>query len=416
MKQIKLQLYTKILIGMLFGVLVGLCAHHWGLSEHVQTFVKPFGTLFIKLITMVIVPLVFASLVVGTASLDDARQLGRIGLKTMAFYMGTTVIAISGGLLLANLLQPGQGLSSKTKAQLLEQSQTQVDTAKTTLAEKPTVTDLLLDIVPRNPIRALIEGNMLQVIFFALLFGICLALIPDSQGQPVKAFFAGVNAVMIQIVHGIMRLAPYGVFALMSAVIADLGASILLVLMKYVVAVVLGLLLHMAVVYSLAIKLMSGLTVRRFFQGIRPAQLIAFSSGSSSATLPVTIECAHKNLGVPMKIGSFVLPLGATINMDGTALFHGVSTLFISQVYGLDLTFAQQLTVVLTATLASIGTAGTPGAGMVTLAIVLRSIGIPVEGIGLILGVERLVDMCRTAVNVTGDACCAAVVAGREIK
>jgi Na+/H+-dicarboxylate symporter len=416
MKQIKLQLYTQILIGMLCGVLVGLCAHHWEFSGHVQTFIKPFGTLFIKLITMVIVPLVFASLVVGTASLDDARQLGRIGIKTMAFYMGTTVIAISGGLLIANVLQPGQGLPSETKAQLLEQSQTQVDTAKTTLAEKPTLTDLLLDIIPRNPIRALIEGNMLQVIFFALLFGICLALIPNSQGEPVKAFFTGVNAVMIQIVHGIMRLAPYGVFALMSAVIADLGASILWVLMKYVVAVMVGLLLHMVVVYSLAIKLMSRLTVRSFFQGIRPAQLIAFSSGSSSATLPVTIECAHENLGVPMKIGSFVLPLGATINMDGTALFHGVSALFISQVYGIDLTFAQQLTVVVTATLASIGTAGTPGAGMVTLAIVLRSIGIPVEGIGLILGVERLVDMCRTAVNVTGDACCAAVVAAREIE
>ena len=416
MKQVKLQLYTKILIGMLCGVLVGLVTHHFDASEYVQIYVKPFGTLFIKLITMVIVPLVFASLVVGTASLDDIRQLGRIGIKTMAFYICTTVIAISGGLLLANVLQPGQGLALETKAQLLEQSQGTIDTHKAKLAEKPTLTELLLDIVPRNPIRALIDGNMLQVIFFALLFGICLALIPKSEAGPVRQVFVGINAVMIQIVHGVMRLAPYGVFALMSAVIADLGASILLVLLKYVVAVLVGLLLHMLLVYSLAIKLMSRLSIRQFFKGIRPAQLIAFSSGSSSATLPITIECAHENLGVPMKIGSFVLPLGATINMDGTALFHGVSTLFISQVYGLDLTFAQQLTVVVTATLASIGTAGTPGAGMVTLAIVLRSIGIPVEGIGLILGVERLVDMCRTAVNITGDACCAAVVAAREIE
>ncbi|MCP4451804.1 MAG: dicarboxylate/amino acid:cation symporter, partial [Planctomycetes bacterium] len=298
----------------------------------------------------------------------------------------------------------------------LEQSQGTVDTHKIKLAEKPALVDLLLDIVPRNPIRAFIDGNMLQVIFFALLFGICLALIPDAESATVKRFFEGINAVMIQIVHGVMRLAPYGVFALMSAVIADLGAGILGVLMKYVVTVIVGLLLHMMLIYPLAIRLMSRLKVRDFFQGIRPAQLIAFSSGSSSATLPVTIECAHKNLGVPMKIGSFVLPLGATINMDGTALFHGVSALFISQVYGLDLTFAQQLTVVVTATLASIGTAGTPGAGMVTLAIVLQSIGIPVEGIGLILGVERLVDMCRTAVNVTGDACCAAVVAAREVE
>jgi len=202
----------------------------------------------------------------------------------------------------------------------------------------------------------------------------------------------------------------------MSAVIADLGAGILWVLLKYALAVIVGLLLHMALVYSLAVGLMSRLKVRTFFQGIRPAQLIAFSSGSSSATLPVTIECAHKNLGVPMKIGSFVLPLGATINMDGTALFQGVSALFISQVYGLDLSFMQQITVVVTATLASIGTAGTPGAGMVTLAIVLRSIGIPMEGIGLIMGVERLLDMCRTAVNITGDACCAVVVAAQEIE
>ncbi len=416
MKQVKLQLYTQILIGMLCGVLVGLCAHHWAFSEQVQAYVKPLGTLFIKLITMIIVPLVFASLVVGTASLDNIRQLGRMGVKTMAFYMGTTVIAISGGLLLANVMQPGRGLSPETKTQLLEQSQGTVDTHKIKLAEKPALVDLLLDIVPRNPIRAFIDGNMLQVIFFALLFGICLALIPDAESATVKRFFEGINAVMIQIVHGVMRLAPYGVFALMSAVIADLGAGILGVLMKYVVTVIVGLLLHMMLIYPLAIRLMSRLKVRDFFQGIRPAQLIAFSSGSSSATLPVTIECAHKNLGVPMKIGSFVLPLGATINMDGTALFHGVSALFISQVYGLDLTFAQQLTVVVTATLASIGTAGTPGAGMVTLAIVLQSIGIPVEGIGLILGVERLVDMCRTAVNVTGDACCAAVVAAREVE
>ena len=416
MKQLKIQLYTKILLGMILGVLVGLAAHRWGGSAYVLTYVKPFGTLFIRLISMIVVPLVFASLVVGTASLDDVRQLGRIGVKTLACYICTTVIAISGGLLLAQVVQPGQGLAPETKARLLQQSQEKIDTHKTTLEDKPSLIDVLLDIVPRNPMRAFIDGNMLQVIFFALLFGICLAIIPESEGQVVKTFFGGINAVMIQIVHGVMRLAPYGVFALMAAVIADLGAGILVVLLKYALAVIVGLLLHMAVVYSLAIRLLSRLKVRAFFQGIWPAQLIAFSSGSSSATLPVTIECTRKNLGVPGKIASFVLPLGATINMDGTALFQGVSALFISQVYGQDLSFAQQLTVVVTATLASIGTAGTPGAGMVTLAIVLRSIGIPMEGIGLIMGVERLLDMCRTAVNITGDACCAVVVAAKEIE
>lgn len=417
MRQVKMQLYTKILLGMLCGVLVGLAAHHWGGSVFVFTYVKPFGSLFIRLISMIVIPLVFASLVVGTASLDDVRQLGRVGAKTLGFYLCTTVIAITGGLLLAQLFQPGTGLAPEDQARLLEQSQERVDIHKATLEDKPSLIDVLLDIVPRNPIRAFIDGNMLQVIFFALVFGICLALIPESEGRSsVRDFFAGINAVMIQIVHGVMRLAPYGVFALMCAVIADLGAGVLMVLLKYALAVIVGLLLHMAVVYSLAIGLLSPVRVGAFFKGIRPAQLIAFSSGSSSATLPVTIECTHKHLGVPRKIGSFVLPLGATINMDGTALFQGVSALFISQVYGLDLSFTQQATVVVTATLASIGTSGTPGAGMVTLAIVLRSLEIPMEGIGLIMGVERLLDMCRTAVNITGDACCAVVVAGNDIE
>ena len=421
MKQLKMQLYTKILLGMLCGVLVGWAAHHLGVRAAglVLTYVKPFGSLFIRLITMVVVPLVFASLVVGTASLDDVRQLGRIGVKTLVFYLCTTVIAISGGLLLAHLFQPGQGLAEETKTRLLaqiDQSQDKIDTHKATLAEKPSLTDVLLDIVPRNPIRAFIDGNMLQIIFFALIFGICLALIPESEAQPVRGFFGGINTIMIQIVHGVMRLAPYGVFALMSAVVAELGAGILMALLKYAVAVIVGLLLHMAIVYSLAIGLLSRVRVGKFFRGIRPAQLIAFSSGSSSATLPVTIDCSHKSLGVPRQIGSFVLPLGATINMDGTALFQGVSALFICQVYGIDLDLMQQITVVVTATLASIGTAGTPGAGMVTLAIVLRSIQVPIEGIGLIMGVERLLDMCRTAVNITGDACCAVVVAGKEIE
>ncbi|MCF7975178.1 MAG: dicarboxylate/amino acid:cation symporter [Phycisphaerae bacterium] len=412
----KMQLYTKILIGMLAGVVLGLAAHHWGFSAFVLTYVKPVGTLFIRLISMIVVPLVFASLVVGTASLDNVRELGRIGTRTLVFYLCTTVIAISGGLLLANLLRPGQGLNLAIKAQLLQQSEDQVKTYEETLADKPTVIDVLLDIVPRNPIRALVDGNMLQVIFFALMFGICLALMPEAEAGTVKGFFEGVNAVMIQIVHLVMRMAPYGVFALMAAVIADFGVGILLVLFKYAMVVIVGLCLHMVVVYPLAIRLLSRVRVPAFFTGMRPAQLIAFSSGSSSATLPVTLECVCETLGVPLKIGGFVLPLGATINMDGTALFQGVSAVFIAQVYGLDLSLVQQVTVVLTATLASIGTSGTPGAGMVTLAIVLRSIGIPVEGIGLIFGVERLLDMCRTVVNITGDACCAVVVANREIE
>lgn len=410
----KLQLHTKIMIGLLCGVLLGALANRLGFSAHVSTYVKPFGTLFIRLISMVVVPLVFASLVVGTAGLDDVRKLGRIGIKTLVFYTCTTVIAICGGLLLANLIQPGAGLPEETKVKLAQEGRDQADERTVTAEDKPTLRDVLLDIIPRNPIAALAEGNMLQIIVFALLFGICLTMIPAEQSRPVVGFFDGINAVMIQIVRLVVQLAPYGVFALIADVTANFGTDILLTLLKYAVTVVVGLALHSVVVYSLAIGGLSKLRAGEFFRGIRPAQLIAFSSSSSSATLPVTIECTQRNLGVSRQVSSFVLPLGATINMDGTALYQGVSAIFIAQVYGVDLTIVQQLVIVVTATLASVGTAGTPMAAIVTLAIVLKSTGIPAEGIGLIFGVERLLDMCRTVVNITGDACCAVVVDSTE--
>jgi len=412
----RLQLHTKIVIGLLCGVLLGAFANRLGYCEYVSTYVKPFGTLFIRLISMVVAPLVFASLVVGAAGLDDVRKLGRIGLKTLIFYTCTTVIAICGGLLLANTIRPGAGLPQETRMKLAQEGREQADERTVAPEDKPTLKDVLLDIIPRNPIAALAEGNMLQIIVFALLFGICLAMIPAEQSRPVTAFFEGVNAAMIQIVRLVVRLAPYGVFALIADVTANFGTDILLTLLKYAVTVVVGLALHSVVVYSLAISGLSKLRVGEFFRGIRPAQLIAFSSSSSSATLPVTIECTQRNLGVSRQVSSFVLPLGATINMDGSALYLGVSAVFIAQVYGMDLTIVQQLTIVLTATLASVGTAGTPMAAIVTLAIVLKSTGIPAEGIGLIFGVERLLDMCRTVVNITGDACCAAVVDSTEDK
>jgi Na+/H+-dicarboxylate symporter len=255
---------------------------------------------------------------------------------------------------------------------------------------------------------------MLQIIFFALFTGICLTLIAAERRQPVISFFEGVNDVMIQMVHIIMRTAPYGVFALVAAVVADFGLGILPALLKYSAVVIVGLVLHTVIVYSAAIRIFSRQKVTAFFRGIRPAQLIAFSSASSSATLPVTMECTERNLGVSRKICSFALPLGATINMDGTALYQGVATVFLAQVYGMDLSLAQQVTIVLMATLASVGTPGTPGAGMITLAIVLKSVGVPVEGIAIILGVDRVLDMCRTVVNITGDASCAVIVASSE--
>ena len=416
MKLLKLQLYTKVLIGLVAGVLFGMLAGQWGFSDFVSSYIKPIGSAFIKLISMVVIPLVFASLIVGTSSLNDIRKLGRIGAKTMAYYLCTTIIAICIGLLLANTLRPGAGLSEQTRTKLIQSSPEESVAPIDTTLKKPTITDILLNIIPTNPIRAFVEGRMLQIIFFALMTGICLGLIPSERSRPVIDFFEGVNDVIIKMVHIIMKLAPYGVFALISAVVADFGLDVLFVLIKYSLVVVVGLVLHVAIVYSLAIKIFSKQKVRTFFRGIRPAQLIAFSSASSSATLPVTMECAEKNLGVPGQIASFALPLGATINMDGTALYQGVSTVFIAQVYGLGLNPMQQLTIVLTAVLASIGTAGTPAAGVITLAIVLKSIGVPLEGIALIMGVERILDMCRSVVNVTGDASCAVVVASSESK
>jgi len=414
MKLSRLQLHTKILIGMLSGVIFGVIANQWGFSDFVFSYIKPIGSAFIKLISMVVVPLVFASLLVGTASLNDIRKLGRIGAKTVAYYLCTTIIAISIGLLLANTFRPGVGLSEEARTNLIQSGGEEAGEQIETTLKKPTITDILLNIIPTNPVKSFAEGKMLQIIFLALTTGICLSLIPTKRSQPVINFFEGVNEVVIKMVHIIMKLAPYGVFALISAVVADFGLGILFILLKYSLVVVVGLILHVTIVYSSAIKLFSKQRIGTFFRGIRPAQLIAFSSASSSATLPVTMECTEKNLGVPVQVASFALPLGATINMDGTALYQGVSAVFIAQVYGMGLTVPQQLTIVLTAVLASIGTAGTPMAGVITLAIVLKSIGVPLEGIALIMGVERILDMCRSVVNVTGDASCAVVVASSE--
>jgi len=363
---------------------------------------------------MVVVPLVFASLLVGTASLSDIRKLSRIGAKTVVYYLCTTIIAIIIGLFLANTIKPGAGFSEEARKKLIQSGSSEKGAQIETTLKKPTIRDILLNIIPTNPVKAFVEGDMLQIIFFALMAGICLSLIPSEQNQPVINFFEGVNELIIQMVHLIMKLAPYGVFALISAVVADFGLGILFVLLKYSLVVVVGLILHVTIVYSSAIKILSKQKISTFFRGIRPAQLIAFSSASSSATLPVTMECTERNLGVPGQIASFALPLGATINMDGTALYQGVSTVFIAQVYGLSLSPAQQLTIILTTVLASIGTAGTPMAGVITLAIVLKSVGVPLEGIGLIMGVERILDMCRTVVNITGDASCAVIVASSE--
>lgn len=414
MKLPKLELYTKILIGLILGVIVGIIANKLGIAPFFSTYIKPFGSAFIRLISMIVVPLVFASLFVGTASLNDIRKLGRIGGKTIGFYLCTTAIAIIIGLVLANIFKPGSGLTKETQEQLLanyaDEAAEKIDTA----LKKPSLGETLIDIIPHNPMEALSGGDMLQIIFFALMLGIAITLIPQDRASPVIKFFDGINEAMIKMVHIIMEFAPYGVFALIAAIIGEFGLGILGPLFKYSIVVIVGLFLHVIITYSAALKIFTKVKIKNFFKGVRPAQLIAFSSSSSSATLPVTMECVEENIGVSKEISSFVLPLGATINMDGTALYQGVAAVFIAQVFGMDLNLGQQLTIVLMATLASIGAAGVPGIGMITLTMVLKQIGVPLEGIALILGVDRILDMCRTIVNISGDATCATVVGYSE--
>lgn len=404
----KISLPTQIAIGMVLGVVVG-----WFFGEAAAV-IKPLGDLFLRLIRMIVVPLVFASLLVGTAMLGDPKKLGRIGAKTLGYYLCTTAIAITLGLVIANVIQPGSRLDAATQERLLADFAGEADMSGQ-LQERPSVVDTLLDIVPTNPVESLATGEMLQIIFFALLTGIALTLIPKkSHREAVLVFFDGINEAMIQIVHIVMKIAPIGVLALIAAAVGQFGMEILGVLITYSLCVVLGLLIHSIFVYGAAVKLLAGMSPGRFFRGIRPAQMIGFSTSSSSATLPVTMNQATEKLGVSEQISAFVLPLGATVNMDGTALYQGAAAVFIAQVYGLEIGLTGQLTIVVMATLASIGAAGVPGVGVITLAMVLDQLGLPLEGIALILGVDRPLDMLRTATNVTGDGSAAVVIAASE--
>ncbi len=405
----KLTLPTQIAIGMVIGVLLGAVV-----GESIVV-IKPIGDLFLRLIRMVVVPLVFASLLVGTATVGDPKKLGRIGGRTLAYYLCTTAIAITIGLLIANIVQPGAGMDPIVQEKLLVDFGSGADSSIDNMHQRPSISDTLLDIVPTNPIEALATANMLQIIFFAVMFGVALTLVPNQEHKAsVLGFFEGVSDAMIQLVHIIMLIAPIGVLALMAVAVGQFGLDVLRVLLLYAACVALGLVLHMSLVYTAAVKLFAKMSPRRFFAAIRPAQIVAFSTSSSGAALPVTMECVTKGLRVPEQISSFVLPLGATINMDGTALYQGVATVFIAQVYGVDLGLGGQLTIVLMATLASIGAAAVPGVGIITLAMVLEQLGLPLDGIALILGVDRILDMLRTATNVTGDASAAVIVAAAE--
>ena len=420
----KLALHWQILIGMALGVLWGMLASSLGLVDFTTDWVKPFGTIFINLLKLIAVPLVLVSLITGVSSLSDVSRLSRIGSKTIGIYLATTVVAVVLGLGLVNVFEPGKAFSVEKREEFNQQfaAATTEKSSDAAAVEQQGPLQPLIDIVPDNIFGSLTNnGAMLQVIFFALLFGIALIMIPPDKAAPVNDFFEGVNLVILKIVDLIMKTAPYGVFALLAGLVVefagdDPGAAVelLLVLGYYCLVVIAGLAIMIFIVYPLLVVFIGKTKYKDFFRGIFPAQMLAFSTSSSAATLPVTMECAEKNLGINREITSFVLPLGATINMDGTSLYQAVAAVFIAQAYGINLDIMAQLGIVMTATLASIGAAAVPGAGTVMLVIVLQQAGIPVEGIALILAPDRILDMCRTTVNITGDATVSLMVARTE--
>ena len=372
------------------------------------------GMLFLAMIKMVVVPLVFFSLVVGIASLGDVRKLGRMGGRTLGFFMGTTVIALIIGVGLTNLIKPGALLSQEDRDILLSSYGGSTSNTLANAAEAPSLTDQLISIVPTNPVSALAAGDMLQVIFFAMMLGIALTFLKSEKAASVVDLFDSLNEAMVMLVHIAMKIAPYGVGALLFKVVGNTGISVLFALSVYALVVLLGLALHLALTYGTVVRLGAKLPFWGFLGAIKEALVVAFSTSSSSATLPVTKECCEDNLNVGQETTSFVLPLGATVNMDGTALYQGVAAIFIAQIYGMDLSMGDQVTIVVSATLASVGAAGVPGAGMITLAMVLTAIGVPTEGLALILGVDRILDMFRTATNVVGDSTATVLMARLE--
>ncbi|WP_162416289.1 dicarboxylate/amino acid:cation symporter [Cyclobacterium roseum] len=421
----KIPLHTQIIIGLVLGLIVGLAVVKLGISpDFTLNYIKPVGTIFINGLKMIAVPLVLASLIVGVSNLGDISKLSRIGGKTILTYIFTTALSVSVGLLVVNIFSPGKSLPVETRDNLMSLYTETADTKSMQAEELKQQSPLqpLVDMVPENVFQATTENaSMLQVVFFAIIVGIALIQIPKSKAEPVIAFFDGLNDVIIKIVGFIMILAPYGVFALMASLIVEItgdnpssALELLLALLKYSLVVLGGLAFMTLVTYPLILKSFTKVRYQDFFKAIRPAQLLAFTTSSSSATLPVTMKQVEEEIGVSEEVSSFVLPLGATINMDGTSLYQGVAAVFIAQALGMDLSLSQQLLIVMTATLASIGTAGVPGAGIIMLIIVLESIGVPAAGIALILAPDRILDMFRTIVNVTGDAMVCTVVASTE--
>ena len=402
----KITLTSKILIGLLLGLVFGLI-----LKQVPEGFIKNtvlldgvlkiIGNGFTSAIKMMVVPLVFVSLVCGTSSMGDVKRLGRIGGKTMLFYLGTTAIAIIISLVLASTLKPGVGLDMSG-----------IVSGEVAIGESKSLVDIILNIIPTNPIASLANGEMLQVIFFAMLLGIAMSIV-GKKAEPVRVIFESANEICMKMVNLIMLFAPYGVFALVCNTFATVGTDAIFALVKYISIVLLGLLIHVTVVYGGLFKMITRQKIKPFINKFTRVAAITFSTASSNASVPASLEIMEE-LGVSKSVRSFTIPMGATINMDGTAIMQGIAALFIAQIYQVDLGMNDMITIVLTATLASIGTAGVPGVGMIMLSMVLQSVGLPLEGIGLIMGVERIVDMFRTTVNVMGDNICTLIIASSE--
>ncbi len=421
----KLPLHIKIIIGLIAGLMFGLASIFFKIPAYITVdFIKPAGVIFVNGLKMIAVPLIIASLIVGVANLGDISKLSRMGGKTILLYLVTTTIATTIGLFIVNIIKPGYVITPETREEILGIYSTEAleTTGQAEQLKEQGPLDPLVRMVPVNFFNATTNNaNMLQVVFFSLIFGIAILKVPRSKAKTVIAFFEGANEVILAIIHFIMALAPIGVFALIASLIVELAGEnpskaweILSALLVYALTVIIGLILMILLIYPAVLKVFTAVKYKRFFKGIREAQLLAFSTSSSSATLPVTMECVEKNLGVSEEVTSFVLPLGATINMDGTSLYQSVAAVFIAQAMGIHLSIGSQIMIVLTAVLASIGSAGVPGAGMVMLVIVLEAIGLPAAGLALIIAPDRILDMCRTIVNVTGDATVAMTVASTE--
>ncbi len=410
-----LPLHWKIILGMFLGVLFGFLMSNFDQTgkDVISDWIKPFGTIFINALKLIAIPLILASLIKGISDLKDISKLSKMGGITITTYLITTVIAVSVGLAIVNVVKPGNSISDETRIELLNAYEDDADKKREAAAETKNSGPLqpIIDIVPSNIISAATDNkNMLQIIFFSILFGISMILIPEKKSKPLKDFFDSLNEVILKIIDLIMSFAPYGVFALLATLIVEAPKwDLLKSLLLYSITLIIGL-FSLIVIYTIAVRLILNKSPNFFFKGILPAQLVAFSTSSSAATLPVTMDRVHNNLKVKKEVSSFVLPIGATINMDGTAVYQAIAAVFIAQTFGLDLSITAQLGIIVTATLASIGAAAVPSAGIIVLVIVLAQAGIPEAGLALIFAVDRPLDMCRTVVNITGDATVSMIV------